>query len=100
MRHGHQDLNVKKITFRSFRPLDGRHATIFENFPIRHIFLKFCFFKYKNEKGAPSRVDGPMTGEREPNYIQISTFPPPGIRPYYEPVVDPEDYTSLGHLVE
>ena len=54
MRHGHQDLNVN-ITFRSCRPLDGRQATIFENFPIRHIFLKFCFFKYKNEK-RPMRV--------------------------------------------
>ena len=26
------------------RPLRGRQAPIFENFPIRRIFLKFCFF--------------------------------------------------------
>ena len=60
MRSGRQDLNVIFFTFRSCRPLDGRQAPcrplggrqapIFENFPIRHIFLKFCFFKYKNEK--------------------------------------------------
>jgi len=43
MRPGHQDLNIIFFTFRS---------PIFENFPIRHIFLKFCFFKYKNEKSA------------------------------------------------
>ena len=62
MRPGRQDLNVNFFTFRSCRPLDGRQAPcrplgvrqapIFENFPIRHIFLKFCFFKYKNEKSA------------------------------------------------
>ena len=34
------------------RPLRGRQSPIFENFTIRHIFLKFCFFKYKNEKGT------------------------------------------------
>ena len=34
--------------FRSCRPLGGRQAPIFENFPIWHIFLNF--FKYKNEK--------------------------------------------------
>ena len=55
MRPGRQDLNVNFFTFRSCRQLDGRQAPrrqapIFENFPIRHIFLKFCFFKYKNEK--------------------------------------------------
>jgi len=31
-------------------PLMGRQSPFFENFPIRHIFFKFCFFKYKNEK--------------------------------------------------
>ena len=58
MRPGRQDLNVIFLKFRSCRqlapcrPLRGRQAPIFENFPIRHIFLKFCFFKYKNEKSA------------------------------------------------
>ena len=42
------------FTFRCCRQLDGRHAPILENFPIRHIFLKFCFFKYKNKKGPGS----------------------------------------------
>ena len=32
------------FTFRSCRQLDGRQVPIFENFPIRHIFLKFWFF--------------------------------------------------------
>ena len=60
MRLGRQDLNVKKNSFRSYRPLDGRQAPcrplvgrqapIFENFPIRHIFLKFCFFNIKMKK--------------------------------------------------
>ena len=50
-----QDLNVIFFTFRSCRPLDGRQtpcrqAPIFENFPIRHIFLKFCFFYIKMKK--------------------------------------------------
>jgi len=40
------------FTFTSCRLLDGRQAPIFENSPIRHIFLKFYFFKYKNEKKA------------------------------------------------
>ena len=50
MHPGRQDLNVIFFTFRSCRPLDGRQAPcrplggrqapIFENFPIRHIFLK------------------------------------------------------------
>ena len=62
MRPGRQDLNNINVTFRSCRqldgwlalcrPLGGRQTPIFENFPIRHIFLKFCFFKYKNEKRA------------------------------------------------
>ena len=60
MRPGRHDLNVNFFTFRSCRPLDGRHAPyrplggrqtpIFENFPIRHIFLKFCFFNIKMKK--------------------------------------------------
>ena len=55
-----QDLNVIFFTFRSCRPLDGRqtpcrplvgrHAPIFENFPILHIFLKFCSFNIKMKK--------------------------------------------------
>jgi hypothetical protein len=60
MRSGHQDLNIIFFTFRSCRPrqapcrpLRERQAPIFENFSIRHIFLKFCFFKYKNKKSAP-----------------------------------------------
>ena len=56
MRPGRQDLNINFFTFRSCHQLDGRQAPcrppIFENFPIRHIFLKFCFFKYKNEKSV------------------------------------------------
>ena len=67
MRPGRQDL-----TFRSCRqldgrqapcrPLGGRQAPIFENFPIRHIFLKFCFLKYKNEKKA--RALGRLRAQR------------------------------------
>ena len=45
MHPGRQDLNV------------GLYASIFENFPIRNIFLKFYFFKYKNEKSAGFWVD-------------------------------------------
>ena len=49
MRPRRQDLNIIFFTFRSCRQLDGRQgrgqqASIFENFPIRYIFLKFCFF--------------------------------------------------------
>ena len=53
MRFGRQELNVRQLDGRHGprRPL-GRQAPIFKNFLIRHIFLKFCFFKYKNEKGA------------------------------------------------
>ena len=50
MHPGRQDLNVNFFTFRACRQLDGRQAPIFKNFPIRHIFLKSCFFKYKNKK--------------------------------------------------
>ena len=32
------------------RPLGERQAPIFENFPIRHIFLKFYFFNIKMKK--------------------------------------------------
>jgi hypothetical protein len=32
------------------RPMEGRQAPISENFQKQHIFLKFCFFKYKKEK--------------------------------------------------
>ena len=65
MCHGRQDLNVIFFTFRSCRPLEGRQAPcrplrgrqapIFENFSIRHIFLKFCFFKYKNERSPTNQ---------------------------------------------
>ena len=70
MHPGRQDLNVIFFTFRSCRPLDGRQAPcrplrrrqapIFENFPIRHIFLKFCFFlniKMKNPSSCGSGFD-------------------------------------------
>jgi len=50
MRPGCQDLNVKKFTFSSCRPGRGRQGYSFEIFRNRHIFLKFNFFKYKNEK--------------------------------------------------
>ena len=50
MRPWRHDLNVIFFTFRSCRQLDGRQALFFENFFIPHIFLKFYFFKYKNEK--------------------------------------------------
>ena len=58
MRPRRQDLNVIFFTFRSCRPLDGQQAPcrpwrqepIFENFPIRHIFLKFYFFNIKMKK--------------------------------------------------
>ena len=60
MRPRRQDLNVIFFTFRSRRPLNGRQTpcrplgrrqtTIFENFPIRHIFLKFYFFNIKMKK--------------------------------------------------
>ena len=53
------------FTFRSCRPLDGRktpcrplggrQSPIFENFPIRHIFLKFCFFLNIKMKKTPER---------------------------------------------
>ena len=57
MRPRRQNLNVNFFTFRSspYRSLGGRQAPIFENFPIRHIFLKFCFFKYKNERWRSQR---------------------------------------------
>ena len=54
MRPRRHDLNINFFTFRSWRQLDGRQlplspirgrqAPSFENFPIQHIFLKFCFF--------------------------------------------------------
>ena len=36
--------------------MGDRYALIFENFPIRHIFLKFYFFKYKDKKGPREGV--------------------------------------------
>ena len=60
MHPGRQDLNVIFFTFRSYRQLDGRQAPIFENFPIRHIFLKFYFFNIKMKK-AHNR-EGQKTG--------------------------------------
>ena len=56
MRPERQDLNVNFFTFRFYRQLDGRQAPIFKNFPIQHIFLKFCFLKYKNKKSARNRA--------------------------------------------
>ena len=60
MRPGRQDLNVNFFTFRSCRPLDGRQSTIFENFPIQHIFLKFYFFNIKMKKAQATNNQGPV----------------------------------------
>ena len=59
MRPGHQDINVNFLLHlghvahmgdRHLSTIRGRQAPIFENFPIRHIFLKFCFFNIKMKK--------------------------------------------------
>ena len=47
MRPGRQDLNVNFFYIWSCRQLDGRRASIFENFFIRYIFLKLYFFNIK-----------------------------------------------------
>ena len=84
MRPKRHDLNVIFFTFRSCRPLDGRQAPcrplggrqapIFKNFPIRHIFLKFCFFKYKNEKSATPTGRIQASG---PRWLQVLPLAPP-----------------------
>jgi len=62
MRPGRQDLNVIFFTFRSCRHLDGRQTPIFENFPIRHIFLKICFFNIKMKKARSGTRVGAGSG--------------------------------------
>ena len=51
-------------------PIRGRQAPIFENFPIRHIFLKFCFFKYKNKK-APYLPSGRAVAQQEHGHLVL-----------------------------
>ena len=55
----------KKITSRACRP---HRATggIFEIFQNRHIFLKFCFFKYKKEKNASQQLRHGSAGPQPP----------------------------------
>ena len=69
MRHGRRDLNV-----RSCRQLDGgdRHPPIFENFSIRHIFLKFYFFNIKMKKR--SDLEGPWARARFGPLVRWATL--------------------------
>ena len=62
------------FTFRSCRQLDGRQAPIFENFPIRHIFLKFYFFNIKMKKSA--FLGRPGTAAKDgPEYAALVFLP-------------------------